>query len=271
MIAGAIFFLALTVGLLSTVFGFQLPRIAHLESRPGRPNQKALMTGYVALATIPQQNSGRSRFQKDRSSIEDIRAANRRVQRILEGKSESEGQQLNAEASGTAKESVAKQRPAKSSGISKSTDSILNIIFLLGKVITLFVSVIFAALGFACVRRAILFFINKLEIRVDNANLYLTQPKLLGGVKVRSYSLATMGPIHCRAVEAGESFVDGETYGTSYTVWTVLLMSRSKEVPPLEFRIEQTVTGSAVRPPKKTIDFANGLAGLTGLPMVPCN
>lgn len=260
-IFGAVFFFAFSGSILAMVFypaWFFGPSMGLLS--PSSSDCRLLANVGFVFPMIPANQKQGSKYQQDPASIEEIRRVTKSLkEKMMEGMNEEERAEFI--------QSMSRINKSPSSPPpSKQMDKILDVLFVVGKVICVLVALVSGLIGLACLRRVLLFFRNKLEVRVSNQSLLLSRPKLFGQDSEQSYAIHDLVGICCRPI-VRQGLDDGFDE-LPYVVWTVQIVTRSKDSFPLEFKVEHSVMASARRPTAKTKKFAKRLSRMTGLPML---
>jgi hypothetical protein len=113
---------------------------------------------------------------------------------------------------------------------------------------------LFALLGTLCLRRAILFFRDRVELSVREESLVVERPQLFGGTSTRILPL-------CELEAVSISRRKLRRYRKYH--WSVKVHGARGPQPSLAFHLANDPSGD--HPPPKAHDFAEALARLTGL------
>jgi hypothetical protein len=111
---------------------------------------------------------------------------------------------------------------------------------------------LFALPGTLCLRRALMFFRDRVELSVQQGALVVQRPTLLGGESSRTYPLHEIEGIagYCRKRRGYK--------------WLVSVLGTNSRQPSLTFLLEETRGRSPE--PQRFVEFADALARLTGCP-----
>lgn len=114
---------------------------------------------------------------------------------------------------------------------------------------------LFALPGTLCLRRAVMFFRDRVELSVQQGALVVQRPTLLGGESSRTCPLHEIEGIagYCRRKRRGYK-------------WLVSVLGTNSRQPSLTFLVEETRGRSPE--PQRFLDFADALARLTGTSLV---
>lgn len=116
---------------------------------------------------------------------------------------------------------------------------------------------LFALPGTLCLRRALMFFRDRVELSVQQGALVVQRPTLFGGESSRTWPLHEIEGIAgcCREFRG---------YKRRGYKWLVSVLGTNSRQPSLTFLLEETRDRSSE--PQRFVDFANALARLTGCP-----
>jgi hypothetical protein len=113
---------------------------------------------------------------------------------------------------------------------------------------------LFALTGTLCLRRALMFFRDRVELSVQQGALVVQRPTLFGGESSRTWPLHEIEGIagYCRKRRGYK--------------WLVSVIGTNSRQPSLKFLVEETRDRSPE--PQRFVDFADALARLTGASLV---